>query len=134
MLPLCFHFAQCECQLLPVLSTHIATLLKYLSAFNFLKAERYFCLIKKQKQKVRWQAMECMDTIGGGDNVAGFKASCLKCFISTFICKTPEMLKFHQRNRTCGLNGLKSVSNLAYKVCVRAFVFTFIVYVPLGLN
>lgn len=77
--------------------------------------------------------MECMDTIGGGDNVAGFKASCLKCFISTFICKTPEMLKFHQRNRTCGFNW-PEVSNLAYKVCARAFVFTFIVYVPLWLN
>lgn len=76
--------------------------------------------------------MECMDTIGGGDNVAGFKASCLKCFISTFIGKTPEMLKFHQRNRTCGLNGLKSATWLIK--CVRAFVFTFIVYVPLGLN
>lgn len=76
--------------------------------------------------------MECMDTIGGGDNVA---ASCLKCFISTFICKSPEMLKFHQRNRTCGFKW-PEVSNLAYKVCARAFVcvFTFIVYVPLGLN
>lgn len=70
--------------------------------------------------------MECMDTIGGGDNVAGFKASCLKCFISTFIGKTPEMLKFHQRNRTCGLNGLKSATWLIKCVRVRLCVCVYL--------
>lgn len=78
-----------------------------------------------------------------GDGVHGHNRRRRQCCrIQSVVFKVFYQHFYLQNSRNVKVSSKKQnmwfkwpeVSNLAYKVCVRAFVFTFIVYVPLGLN
>lgn len=78
-----------------------------------------------------------------GDGVHGHNRRRRQCCrIQSVVFKVFYQHFYLQNSRNVKVSSKKQnmwfkwpeVSNLAYEVCVRAFVFTFIVYVPLGLN